>query len=311
MNPTTIEWALNPDGSPGFTSNPFTGCLGPKGDGINCPYCYAKQLANGRLRQRYLDNPNVIDTDFETGRLSTTQKINMMRDPFFPRYWPERLKDLDTRSPRGIFLCDMSDWAAPWIPMQWKEDLMAAIRRNPQHRIYLLTHQPKELQKWSPYPANCWVGVTATDYKAFVTACGYLGSIAHKGQAHLVYLSLEPLLSWEHGDIDFVLDWLMNGCIGWLIIGSMTGRRNDLMHLSNRYPNLTLMPYRKMWTLQPEKEWVKEVVNAADKAQIPVFLKDNLKPLFPETFRDREYAAPPFFTPDWDYRQEMPDRKEK
>jgi len=295
MNPTTIEWTLNPDSSPGFTSNPFTGCLGPKGDGINFHYCYAKKLANGRLKERYLANEHVL-MPFPKTEASKSGRLN----PFYPRFWPERLKDLDVKSPKGIFVCDMADWCAPWLPMAWKEALMAAIRRNPQHRIYLLTHQPQELQKWSPFPENCFVGGTVTNKGEYPQALAGLNAIG----ARVKYISFEPLL----GRIPVLFSYAFDkNDIQWLIIGAMTGRRNDLIQLSNRYPDLTLMPYRRMWTLQPRKEWVKEVVNAADKARIPVFLKDNLKPLFPETFRDREYAAPPFFTPDWDYRQEMPD----
>lgn len=52
MNRTTIEWVRNPDGSPGFTLNPVTGCL------RGCAYCYARKLANGRLKKRYLANGN-------------------------------------------------------------------------------------------------------------------------------------------------------------------------------------------------------------------------------------------------------------
>ena len=46
-----------------------------------------------------------------------------------------------------------------------------------------------------------------------------------------------------------------------------------------KYPDLTLMPYGKKWTAQPKIEWVQEIVQACDKAGIPVFLKENLKPL--------------------------------
>ena len=35
-------------------------------------------------------------------------------------------------------------------------------------------------------------------------------------------------------------------------------------------------------TVMPKIEWVREIVEAADKAGIPVFLKDNLKPLLPK-----------------------------
>ena len=50
MNKTSIEWVKNPDGSQGYTWNPVTGCLN------GCEYCYARRLANTRLRDRYLKN---------------------------------------------------------------------------------------------------------------------------------------------------------------------------------------------------------------------------------------------------------------
>lgn len=298
MNPTTIEWVLNPDGTQGSTSNPFTGCLGPKGDGINCPYCYAKKLANGRLKPLYLSNFNIAgDQSFLKENV-----IEHLHDPFYPRLWPERLQDLDVKSPKGIFVCDMSDWAAPWLPMAWKEDLMAAIRRNPQHRIYLLTHQPQELPTWTPFPENCWVGVTATNYDEYIKALIGLFQI----EAKVKYISFEPLV--EH-IIPQTYAFYNHG-INWLIIGACTGKYTEMVHLSRQTRQQQdfehIKQFGNKWTLQPDREWVAELIYAADKAQIPVFLKNNLKPLFPETFRDREYAAPPFFTPDWDYRQEMP-----
>ena len=48
MNRTKIEWVKNPDGSQGYTWNPITGCLN------GCEYCYARKLANTRLKERYL-----------------------------------------------------------------------------------------------------------------------------------------------------------------------------------------------------------------------------------------------------------------
>lgn len=53
MNKTSIEWAKNPDGTQGYTWNPVTGCLN------GCEYCYARKLANGRLKSRYLANSGI------------------------------------------------------------------------------------------------------------------------------------------------------------------------------------------------------------------------------------------------------------
>lgn len=287
MNPTAIEWVLNQDSTRGFTSNPFTGCLGPKSDGIRCPYCYAWRESLGRCKQADLrGTPIALPWD---------------DDPFFPRFHPERLDQIRSRQkPTGIFLCDRSDFAAAYWPREWQAQLWDMILDCPQHRFYLLTHQPQELQKWSPFPGNCRVGVTATNTVETMIAMKYLVAV----KASVKFLSIEPLLRRilpHYGGIDLYWDTL-----SWVIIGSMTTRRSEALHHPTPYPELTLMPYGKIWTLQPDRQWIAEIIHAADKAQVPVFLKNNLKPLFPETFRDREWAPPPFFTPDWDYRQEMP-----
>jgi hypothetical protein len=49
----------------------------------------------------------------------------------------------------------------------------------------------------------------------------------------------------------------------------------------------------------PKIEWVQEIVEAADKAGIPVFLKDNLRPL-------GELIAQFCSKDKWELRQEMP-----
>jgi len=111
MNRTKIQWAKNPDGTPGWTWNPVTGCLN------GCSYCYARKLANGRLKKRYLANKNVApkyaqDVSFRTYEVPTN--IGNV-DPFYPRFWPERLYDRGlgmceaSFKKRGIFVCDMGE----------------------------------------------------------------------------------------------------------------------------------------------------------------------------------------------------------
>ena len=56
-------------------------------------------------------------------------------------------------------------------------------------------------------------------------------------------------------------------------------------------------------------EWVREIVEAADKARIKVFLKDNLRPLLEHDFKgikgvDGRYAQ--LVEGIWQLRQEMP-----
>ena len=54
---------------------------------------------------------------------------------------------------------------------------------------------------------------------------------------------------------------------------------------------------------QPKIEWVEEIEKAADKAGIPVFLKDNLLELVNYVDKKTEFA----FNKDGYYRQEIPE----
>lgn len=233
MNKTKIEWVRNPDGSQGYSSNPFTGCL------HGCSYCYARQESYGRCKQSDLSG-YPIEQDHEN-------------EPFYPRYHPTRLLDIiNHKKPAGIFLNDRSDSFASYWPQKWQDSIWEMILRCPQHRFYLLTKQPSNLSSFSPFPTNCWIGVTATDALMAYRAENSLARIV----AEIKYISFEPLL----GQIESLSGLLacLTRHIDWLIIGSQTK---------------PLKP--------PRLEWVEEIVNAADKAGIPVFLKNNLIPILP------------------------------
>ena len=263
MNRTKIEWVRNPDGSQGFTWNPLTGCLN------GCEYCYARKLANGRLKQRYLANTHIAPTSLPYN-IQTTLAL---RNPFYPRFWPSRLRELGDawdrrtwhKTIKGIFVCDMSDLFGIGIPEEWTRQVLSELSDTP-HRFYLLTKQPQNLIKFSPFPDNCWVGVTATSFKMFVDALAYQLCI----KAKVKYISFEPLLSWDKVITNsfaysrelghsFGIDQLLReASIHWVIIGAQT------------------KPYKP-----PKLAWVEEIIFACVKANIPYFLKDNLGDIIP------------------------------
>lgn len=254
MQKTNIEWVLNPDGTQGYSWNPLTGCLN------GCDYCYARKLAFTRLRERYLANKN---TGYDGGAIAHDRWL-IETDPFYPRFWPDKLdQPLKRKKPAGIFTCDMSDLFGIGVPEQWTWSVFNFIKECPQHRFYLLTKQPQNLIKFSPYPPNCWVGVSAWDESSLVEAYNSLIRI----EARTKYISLEPFLGWgrlyeKHAcKLSFLLgnryDYPNNG-IDWIIIGACT-------------------PYSQKTA--PKIEWVREIVEAADKAGVEVFLKDSLLPL--------------------------------
>jgi len=280
MNKTKIEWVQNPDGTPGYTWNPITGCLNHNGGlckGGGFP-CYAYRLAHGRLRERYLANTQVACAPIKSPWPSA------INDPFYPRFWPERLEDFGKPDdygyqkithPKGVFVCDMGELLGDWVPKGWQDLVFELINRYPEHRFYLLTKQPQNLPKWSPFPDNCFVGVTVTSNGAMTLAMTNLAHI----QAKVKFISFEPLL----GSIGMNDHMSMKGVVDWVIIGAQT------------------KPYKP-----PRIKWVQETVVAADKAGIPVFLKDNLKPLLQENFAEVRNQLFTLKDVEPELRQEMP-----
>lgn len=325
MNKTNIEWAQNQDGSQGFTLNIKTGCLNHTPEGLclgGLFPCYAYKLANGRLRKRYLANQlgnaplkieyarTIPHYPIEPTKEDYTEYTRRcLTDPFYPRWWPERLKEPCRLGkgqfgmamiPKGFFLDDMSDWLGSYWPEGWTEDELQMMRDNPQHRIYTLTKQPQNLAKWSPFPDNCWVGVTVCNNTMYGEAYHELACV----DAKVKFYSFEPLLS-PIGMSSVGLERRVD----WLIIGAMTGTKKNLTALSkNPYlGKLTMMLWGKRWTLQPQIEWVEEIVKAADQAGIPVFLKDNLQPLLFNKPEFWDYHHLLFHSPNGKWlRQEMP-----
>jgi protein gp37 len=236
MNKTTIEWVRNPDGTQGFTWNPITGCLN------GCTYCYARRLANGRLRTRYLANTCTP--------LNDEHKHD--DNPFWPRWWGETRiwEPAREHMSSGIFTCDMGELFGPWVPPSWTNKVLEVIRHKvcANHRFYLLTKQPQELQKWSPFPPNAWVGVSAWDHASFINACHYLEAV----QATVKYVSLEPLLGWLVG-ID-VAGFAQAAGLSWLIVGAQTKP-----------------------TVRVPGEWIDDIVSSAKSAGVSVFLKNSLQ----------------------------------
>lgn len=249
MHDSKIEWVLNPDNKTlGKIWNIITGCLNHVNGlckGGNFP-CYAYRLANGRLKERYLANKNVAPA--LKGYLPF---INQLDDPFAPRFWESRVMDPVLREkPTGIFVCDMGELFGNWIPKKWQSTVFGAILICPQHWFYLLTKQPQNLIKFSPFPDNCFVGVSVTNNTQWLIAFEYLADI----KAPIRFISFEPLLEWIC-DTHKLYGGMEYSKLNWVIIGGKSGSKK----------------------FYPPEEWIQEIERAADRAGIPVFEKDNLR----------------------------------
>ncbi|KKN12104.1 hypothetical protein LCGC14_1019750 [marine sediment metagenome] len=205
-----------------------------------CGYCFARQTAEGRCRHTYLAN-NILPTHDEPDHAAHHQ------DPFYPRFWPSRLEEIRRRKlPTGYFVSIMGEMFGPWVPREWQDQVMDTIRACPQHRFYLLTKYPELMIPFSPFPDNCRVGFTADTCGRFREEWGYFMKV----KAPVKFISFEPLLT----DMAVRLD----------VIFEYTGIRQVIIG-----------PQTKP-TRQPDIEWVRTIVQAADAVGVAVFLKDKL-----------------------------------
>jgi len=159
--------------------------------------------------------------------------------------------------------------------LEHKDEIFDTIHNCSQHRFLFLTKNPNQLIQWGKFPDNCWVGVTVTNNGSMTLAMTNLVNV----DCPVRFISFEPLL----GQIGFDDHISMRSEIDWVIIGSQT------------------KPYKP-----PKMKWIDEIVVACDKASIPVFLKNNLKPLFEQVFSNCRVFSSPALDKQGNLRQELP-----
>ena len=216
MKATKIDWC-------DCTINPVIGCKN------GCPYCYAE-----RLNKRFGFIPDWND----------------------PQFFPERLKQLNSKTPKTIFMDSMSD-VGHWNK-DWGETIRKAILSNPQHAYIFLTKnlifgsviQPIRLEP------NIFCGRSVTKQS----------DLWHIGGEGYDFLSIEPLL--EKIDIpDFQSRPAMRS-LKQIIIGAETGNRKG--------------------KVVPKKEWVLSLVKYCNQRHIRVFMKESLREIMGDDFRQDE-----------------------
>jgi protein gp37 len=190
-------------------------------------------------------------------------------DPFRPVYHSSALTRMitelmNTRTPKRIFVCSMGDLGSVGVEQKWINNIFAAIGGFPQHRFLFLTKRPEVLFERLPWwefgAKNVWFGVSVVTQKDVwrIDELKDLYKGFHK------FVSFEPL----HSAVEYDLKG-----IEWAIIGAETGNRAE--------------------KITPAEEWIYGILKAAERGNIPVYLKDNLKSATPyipphvEVFRYR------------------------
>lgn len=223
MKKTKIDWCDS-------TCNPVMGC--PNG----CEYCYARKL---------------------------NTRFKWIEDWGKPKFFPKRLKEFESKTPKSIFIDSMSD-IGTW-KQEWFNEVLNAINDNPQHRYIALTKRYDDFIKLSE---SAHIG-SCSSIRANVTPIKtlFIGvSVTTQSQAEKYttafpdfpdFFSIEPILE-PIKLVDYAIPKT-------LIIGAETGNRKG--------------------KVIPQKEWITSLVKQADEHNCIVFMKESLRKIMGDDFR--------------------------
>lgn len=248
---TKIDWCDS-------TWNPVTGCL------HGCKYCYARRIA-----ERFSAEEKCLTFVGYTKFLSPYEleqpaEYKGKKEPypfgFSPTLHRYRLDEPKKwEKPRTIFVCSMADLFGEWVPDEWIKEVFEACEAAPQHRYLFLTKNPERYMELASNgvitkdQSNFWFGSTATAPEMPFFWHNEVNT----------FVSIEPILAPFKDLTDDGIDPVSK--VKWIIVGAETGSRKD--------------------KAVPRKSWVDEIVSTAKKTGTPVFMKDSLRDLMGDDFR--------------------------
>lgn len=184
------------------------------------------------------------------------QRFKWIGDFSVPQFFPERLQQLSTKNPKRIFMDSMSD-IADW-KHEWMSETLSAIHKNPQNRYLFLTKRPGGYLPWTQFRAEyIWCGITVTSHKELNSRdLDMMQIIEETGECLNWFFSIEPML----GSVD--ISAAAQRGLKWVNLGAETGNRKG--------------------KVSPPLLWIRDVVAAADRTGIPVFMKNSLRGIVPD-----------------------------
>lgn len=217
----------------------------------NCEYCYARKMAKRFGAIRFIEEWHYMtEHNMDANRFKLQNSLDLI--DFKPTFLYSQIGRKLPKKSQRIFVGSMSEiyyWKEFWV-----EGVIKKIKRYPQHTFQFLTRHPEVYLKYA-FPKNCWLGMTVADSKDY----NYFEYQKFKisNPDNIKFVSFEPLL-YKVGinlqDID------------WVIIGAETGNRKD--------------------KVIPKKEWIDKIINYCRRANIPIYLKDNLKNIYPKELKE-------------------------
>ena len=253
LHQSRIEWCDS-------TFNPISGCLGPRGTGDICPYCYAaRQVRRFEPKASEWPEEGTVHAATHDPRCYIAEKPTALRDAdgkylrstpypkgFAPTIHAYKLAFLKSaEAPRRIFIGSMADVFGEWIPDAWIIEIFKTCREAPQHVYMFLTKNPARYFQLArdgllPEGDNYWYGTTTP-----TTETPFFYSDKHK-----TFTSIEPLL----GPFEPISEAVR--APDWIIVGAMTG--------------IGAKKHR------PKREWLDGIFKMCADREIPLFTKNNI-----------------------------------
>lgn len=178
---------------------------------------------------------------------------------FSPRFNPGLIYEPLFRTQPTTFAVGFTgDAFGPGTKAEWIEEILEIVKSTQIHRYLFLTKSPERLAQFN-WPDNAWVGMSITGVESFSRQRNMWDAL-HDTEARNRWVSYEPLLSEValfHPHIKF---------LRWAVIGAQGGPR----------------------AVKPRLEWVRDIIEAADRAGVKIWLKNSLLKMFPSLPKRQE-----------------------
>jgi len=159
---------------------------------------------------------------------------------------------------QNIFIGSMSEirfWKREWLFRTFEK-----IKKYPQHIFQFLTKYPYIYNRLE-FPAKSWLGFTITINKDLANGILHIKKLRDINLTgkYIYFTSIEPILE-EINPLDLIF-------LDWVILGAETGE------------------YRK-GKIIPKKEWIESIVKFCRDNDIPIYLKNSLRGIYPVEIKE-------------------------